>query len=346
VEAVRSEQSKGKICMLDIDVQGVRNVKKSSLHPYYIFVAPPSMDDLEARLRGRGTENEEDIEKRLANAQGEMDYGKDDGNFDLYLVNDNLDQTGALLCGTVQSWFPNLQAAVDVIVDVDVDVDKKEEDDGAPSDEASDEISEAKTEHVNNVQDTFSEPSNGEETEVMSDEIDSELAPELGSANGDCGDNDNDNGDEDDEHPDDERELEPVMMSLVEAEEKTEILEEEQGTPEDAATSPTPVEVDVVEEKNESAAVVTPPPQDDTVKQEDIPSEEPVEVAKEPVDESDKIVYTLEELKTPIDGVDWAYRENALSNDDFQKYFEVSRSELKALPKWKRQAAKKKIGLF
>lgn len=180
----------------------------------------------------------------------------------------------------------------------------------------------------------------------MSDEIDSELAPELGSANGDCGDNDNDNGDEDDEHPDDERELEPVMMSLVEAEEKTEILEEEQGTPEDAATSPTPVEADVAEEKNESAAVVTPPPQDDTVKQEDIPSEEPVEVAKEPVDESDKIVYTLEELKTPIDGVDWAYRENALSNDDFQKYFEVSRSELKALPKWKRQAAKKKIGLF
>ena len=51
---VESVQSSGKVCILDIDVQGVRNVKESTLDPYYVFIAPPSMDALEKRLRGRG----------------------------------------------------------------------------------------------------------------------------------------------------------------------------------------------------------------------------------------------------------------------------------------------------
>lgn len=44
VAAVESVQSSGKVCILDIDVQGVKNVKKSSLDPYYVFIAPPSME--------------------------------------------------------------------------------------------------------------------------------------------------------------------------------------------------------------------------------------------------------------------------------------------------------------
>ena len=43
----------GKICILDIDVQGAEQVKKSSIHAKYIFVAPPSYEELERRLRGR-----------------------------------------------------------------------------------------------------------------------------------------------------------------------------------------------------------------------------------------------------------------------------------------------------
>jgi len=123
VEAVKSVQIKGQVCILDIDVQGVRNVKTSSLNPYYIFIAPPSMNDLEARLRGRGTEEEEDIEKRLANARDEIDYGEEDGNFDKFLVNDNLDRASADLCATVTSWFPHLQEAAD---DDDGDCDEEE----------------------------------------------------------------------------------------------------------------------------------------------------------------------------------------------------------------------------
>lgn len=108
VEAVKSVQSEGKICILDIDCQGVRNVKKSSLNPYYIFIAPPSMEDLESRLRGRGTEREDDIQKRLANAAGEMAYGKV-GEFDKYLINANLSEALDELSSCVKSWFPHLE---------------------------------------------------------------------------------------------------------------------------------------------------------------------------------------------------------------------------------------------
>ena len=111
VEAVKSVQTKGQVCILDIDVQGVQNVKKSALNPYYIFIAPPSMEDLEARLRGRGTEKENDIKKRLANAKGEMDYGKEPGNFDKYLVNGDLSTASADLNATIKTWYPHLSAA-------------------------------------------------------------------------------------------------------------------------------------------------------------------------------------------------------------------------------------------
>lgn len=108
VAAVKSVQAKGQVCILDIDVQGVQNVKNSSLNPYYIFIAPPSMADLEARLRGRGTEKEADIKKRLANAASELEYGKQPGNFDKYLVNGDLSKASAELGALVKEWFPHL----------------------------------------------------------------------------------------------------------------------------------------------------------------------------------------------------------------------------------------------
>ena len=91
VAAVESVSSTGKICILDIDVQGVRNVKKSSLDAIYIFIAPPSMEELEKRLRGRGTETEEAVLKRIKNAKGELEYGTDK-NFDRVFTNDDLDK--------------------------------------------------------------------------------------------------------------------------------------------------------------------------------------------------------------------------------------------------------------
>ncbi|KAK9986743.1 hypothetical protein SO802_031694 [Lithocarpus litseifolius] len=92
VEAVEVVADAGKRCILDIDVQGARSVRASSLEAIFIFVSPPSMEELEKRLRARGTETEEQILKRLRNAQAEMEQGKSSGIFDHILYNDNLEE--------------------------------------------------------------------------------------------------------------------------------------------------------------------------------------------------------------------------------------------------------------
>ncbi|KAK9664342.1 hypothetical protein RND81_14G034800 [Saponaria officinalis] len=91
VEAVEMVADAGKRCILDIDVQGARAVRASSLDAIFIFVCPPSFEDLEKRLRSRGTETEEHIQKRLRNAKGELEQGKSPGLFDHILVNDDLE---------------------------------------------------------------------------------------------------------------------------------------------------------------------------------------------------------------------------------------------------------------
>jgi len=111
VAAVQSVQSVGKVCILDIDVQGVQHVKKSALEPYYVFVSPPSMEELERRLRDRATEKEEDIKRRLGNAAKELAYGQGKGNFDKVLVNDNLKDTFKELVSVINEWYPHLRAA-------------------------------------------------------------------------------------------------------------------------------------------------------------------------------------------------------------------------------------------
>eukprot|EP00587_Corethron_hystrix_P009724 CAMPEP_0113321844 /NCGR_PEP_ID=MMETSP0010_2-20120614/15190_1 /TAXON_ID=216773 ORGANISM="Corethron hystrix, Strain 308" /NCGR_SAMPLE_ID=MMETSP0010_2 /ASSEMBLY_ACC=CAM_ASM_000155 /LENGTH=217 /DNA_ID=CAMNT_0000180107 /DNA_START=225 /DNA_END=878 /DNA_ORIENTATION=+ /assembly_acc=CAM_ASM_000155 len=108
VDSVKTVRNSGKICILDIDVQGVMNVKNSSIRPYYIFISPPSMEVLESRLRSRGTEKEEDIAKRIANSKMELEYGMKDGNFDKIITNDDLDKAFAELVETFVVWYPHL----------------------------------------------------------------------------------------------------------------------------------------------------------------------------------------------------------------------------------------------
>jgi guanylate kinase len=108
VAAVQVVQNENKICILDIDVQGVMKVKESSLNPTYLFIGPPSMQELERRLRGRGTETEEAITKRLANAAKEMEYGQEAGNFDRIFVNADLKETFEELAAAFKEWHPTL----------------------------------------------------------------------------------------------------------------------------------------------------------------------------------------------------------------------------------------------
>ncbi|KAJ0973607.1 hypothetical protein J5N97_015572 [Dioscorea zingiberensis] len=92
IEAVEAVTDSGKRCLLDIDVQGARSVRASSLEAIFIFICPPSFEELEKRLRARGTETEEQVQKRLRNAKAEIDQGKSPDLFDHILVNDDLEK--------------------------------------------------------------------------------------------------------------------------------------------------------------------------------------------------------------------------------------------------------------
>ena len=74
--AIEKVVSDGKICILDIDVQGVKQVKNTDLNPHYIFLKPPSLIELEKRLRERKTETDESLQLRLDTAAKELDYGE------------------------------------------------------------------------------------------------------------------------------------------------------------------------------------------------------------------------------------------------------------------------------
>ncbi|XP_045423001.1 guanylate kinase isoform X2 [Lemur catta] len=89
--AVQAVQAMNRICVLDVDLQGVRNIKKTDLQPLYISVQPPSLGVLEQRLRQRNTETEESLAKRLAAARADLESSKEPGLFDLIIINDDLD---------------------------------------------------------------------------------------------------------------------------------------------------------------------------------------------------------------------------------------------------------------
>jgi len=101
-------RSLGKVCILDIDVQGVQSVKRSNLDCKYLFVKPPSILDLEKRLTGRNTETAEKIKIRLENAVAELEYGAQEGNFDQIITNEDLDKSFVELVTTLQQWYPDL----------------------------------------------------------------------------------------------------------------------------------------------------------------------------------------------------------------------------------------------
>ncbi len=78
----------GKNVILEIDTQGALQVKKQMPEAVLIFIVPPSLEALEARLRGRHTEDEETIQKRLEQVRAEI---KRSENFDYRIVNDKLE---------------------------------------------------------------------------------------------------------------------------------------------------------------------------------------------------------------------------------------------------------------
>ncbi len=85
---------KGHVILFDVDVKGAWSLKQYfGDNAFSILVVPPSMEVLEQRLRGRGTDSEEAIVERLAKAKWELEYAA--GKADYELVNDKLEDTFA-----------------------------------------------------------------------------------------------------------------------------------------------------------------------------------------------------------------------------------------------------------
>ncbi|SAM07419.1 hypothetical protein [Absidia glauca] len=91
IKAIKDVVETGKVCILDIDMQGVEAVKKTDLNPKYIFIQPPNYDALEQRLRGRGTEHEEAVLARLMASKAAMAHAQIPSVYDRIIINDDLE---------------------------------------------------------------------------------------------------------------------------------------------------------------------------------------------------------------------------------------------------------------
>lgn len=87
-KAVEERLAQGIDVILDIDVQGALNVKKAMPEAVMLFLLPPSFEVLRTRLIGRGTETDEQIQKRLATAKSEIALAD---QYDYVIINDQLE---------------------------------------------------------------------------------------------------------------------------------------------------------------------------------------------------------------------------------------------------------------
>jgi len=99
-EDVQRHRLAGKHVLLEIELQGARQVKKVHPEAVLVFISPPSWEELEGRIRGRGSDSDERIRERLAIAQEEMAAAKE---FDHVLVNSEVAEVVSRLVALVTS---------------------------------------------------------------------------------------------------------------------------------------------------------------------------------------------------------------------------------------------------
>ncbi len=92
LDATRGLLDSGRDVLFDIDVQGAAQLKRTLPQAWFVFLLPPSREALEKRLRGRETETEESIIKRMAAARQEMAQAN---WFDLWIINDDIEKAYA-----------------------------------------------------------------------------------------------------------------------------------------------------------------------------------------------------------------------------------------------------------
>lgn len=100
IAPVLEQQASGHPVLLEIELQGARQVRERLPQATLVFIAPPSWEELVRRLNGRGTESAELVERRLATAREEMAA---ESEFDVTIVNDSVEAAGRALIDLLES---------------------------------------------------------------------------------------------------------------------------------------------------------------------------------------------------------------------------------------------------
>lgn len=103
-QPVRDAASRGHPVLVEVDLAGARAIKDAMPEVFTVFLAPPSWDALEARLRSRGTESAEVMARRLATAREELAAQRD---FDAVVVNSELESACAELIALLSETAPD-----------------------------------------------------------------------------------------------------------------------------------------------------------------------------------------------------------------------------------------------
>jgi guanylate kinase len=96
---VEGALAEGSDVVLEIDVQGARSIREAAPEAVLIFLMPPSLEELERRLRARGTEEEESLDERLAQARWELEQRS---WFDHVVVNDDVESASSQVAAIIQ----------------------------------------------------------------------------------------------------------------------------------------------------------------------------------------------------------------------------------------------------
>lgn len=100
ITTIKDFLATGKDILLEIDWQGAKQIRKLFNDAVLIFIAPPSLEILEKRLRDRKTDSQEVIEKRLSSAREDMSHAAE---FDYIIINDDFDTALQDLCSIIRA---------------------------------------------------------------------------------------------------------------------------------------------------------------------------------------------------------------------------------------------------
>ncbi|MBG81451.1 MAG: guanylate kinase [Phycisphaerae bacterium] len=100
---VESALANGELIILDIDVQGARQVRQTMPDAYMVFILPPDEDELLRRLQSRGRDDQDAIDRRFAEAKHEINQATEVKLYDAFVINDDLERAVEEVCALVSA---------------------------------------------------------------------------------------------------------------------------------------------------------------------------------------------------------------------------------------------------